>query len=164
MPCLCLMNTNLGCMSCVWQYGFFSKGSRNKEICKIFLFLGYDWIIQSYWQYRDNVSLHVFAKICVIVNLVVVTKIRRCFHRFVKWNMSPPACFKGLFCQFKMYLPGCRWVLWYFIEDCLPRASDRPLVQYFFLYILRTKTAVSVKQLHRFLKNLEVFYIQKVLI
>ena len=46
----------------------------------------------------------------------------------------------------------------------LPRTSDRPLVQYFFLYILRTKTAVSVKQLHRFLKNLEVFYIQKVLI
>ena len=55
-------------------------------------------------------------------------------------------------------------MLWYFIEDCFPRTSDRPLLQYFFLYILRTKTAVSVKQLHRFLKNLEVFYIQKVLI
>ena len=102
----------------------FSKGSRNNEICNIFWFLGYDWIIQSYWQYKDNVSLYVFAKMCVIVNLVVVTKFCKCFHRFVKWNMSLPVCFKGLFYQYKMYLPGCRWVLWYFIKDCLPRVGQ----------------------------------------
>ena len=52
---------------------------------------------------------------------------------------------------------------WYFTEDCLPRTLDRPLVQYFTLYILRTKIAVSVKQLHRFFKNLEVLLIQKIL-
>ena len=75
----------------------FSKGLRNNEICNIFWFLGYDWIIQFYWQYTDNVSLHVFTKICVIVNLVVVTKFCKCFHRFIKWDMSSPACFKEQF-------------------------------------------------------------------
>ena len=90
-----------------WLYVFcgtiwlFSKGSRNNEICNIFRFLRYDWIIQSYWQYRDNASLHVFAKVFVNVNLVVVTKFRKFFHRFVKWNMYPQLLSKGYFVNSK---------------------------------------------------------------
>ena len=40
---------------------------------------------------------------------------------------------------------------------------DKELVQSFCLYILRTKMKVSIKQLYRFIKNLEILSMQKML-
>ena len=40
---------------------------------------------------------------------------------------------------------------------------EKELVQSFCLYILRTKMKVSIKQLYRFIKNLEILSMQKML-